>query len=69
MRWIILSEASRVVIGPLGRWLPFRCSSQMSLASIVTVRELMFQGEILAAATHPSVPIFILCRSCSTWGP
>ncbi|MHB8891939.1 MAG: amino acid ABC transporter permease [Candidatus Limnocylindrales bacterium] len=59
MRRIILPQAFRVVIGPLGNYL-ISMFKDTSLASIVTLKELMFQGEILAAATYRSVPIFIL---------
>ena len=48
-----------MVIGPLGNYL-ISMFKDTSLASIVTLKELMFQGEILAAATYRSVPIFIL---------
>jgi polar amino acid transport system permease protein len=59
MRRIILPQAFRVVIGPLGNYL-ISMFKDTSLASIVTLKELMFQGEMLAAATYRSVPIFIL---------
>jgi polar amino acid transport system permease protein len=59
MRRIILPQAVRTVIGPLGNYL-ISMFKDTSLASIVTLNELMFQGEKLAAATYHSVPIFIL---------
>ena len=59
MRRIVLPQAIRVVIGPLGNYL-ISMFKDTSLASIVTLKEVMFQGEIMAASTFQQVPIFIM---------
>ncbi|HEX9017496.1 MAG TPA: ectoine/hydroxyectoine ABC transporter permease subunit EhuD [Chloroflexota bacterium] len=59
MRRIVLPQAIPVVIPPLGNYL-ISMFKDTSLASIVTLREIMFQGEILAASTFKHVPIFII---------
>lgn len=59
MRRIVLPQALLIVIGPLGNYL-ISMFKDTSLASIVTLKELMFQGEILSATTFKSVPIFLL---------
>jgi polar amino acid transport system permease protein len=59
MRRIVLPQAFIVVIGPLGNYL-ISMFKDTSLASIVTLKELMFQGQILSASTFKAVPIFLL---------
>jgi polar amino acid transport system permease protein len=59
MRRIVLPQALLVVIGPLGNYL-ISMFKDTSLASVVTLKELMFQGEILSATTFKAVPIFLL---------
>ena len=59
MRRIVLPQAVVVVIGPLGNYL-ISMFKDTSLASIVTLKELMFQGEILSASTFKAVPIFLI---------
>jgi polar amino acid transport system permease protein len=59
MRRIVLPQAIRVVVGPLGNYL-ISMFKDTSLASIVTLKELMFQGQILTALTFRPIPIFIL---------
>lgn len=59
MRRIVLPQAFIVVVGPLGNYL-ISMFKDTSLASIVTLKELMFQGEILAATTFKQVPIFLI---------
>lgn len=59
MRRIVLPQAFTVVIGPLGNYL-ISMFKDTSLASIVTLKEVMFQGEILSASTFRAVPVFLL---------
>lgn len=59
MRRIVLPQAFIVVVGPLGNYL-ISMFKDTSLASIVTLKEVMFQGEILSASTFRAVPIFLL---------
>jgi polar amino acid transport system permease protein len=59
MRRIVIPQAIRVVVGPLGNYL-ISMFKDTSLASIVTVKELMFQGQILSSLTFKPVPIFIM---------
>jgi His/Glu/Gln/Arg/opine family amino acid ABC transporter permease subunit len=59
MRRIVLPQSFIVVVGPLGNYL-ISMFKDTSLASIVTLKELMFQGQILSASTFRAVPVFLL---------
>jgi len=59
MRRIILPQAIRVVIPPLGNFL-VSIFKDSALVSVITMRDLMFSGELLASATFKHFQIFAL---------
>jgi polar amino acid transport system permease protein len=59
MRLIILPQAIRVVVPPLGNYF-ISLFKDTSLVSIVTVRELMFTGQIIAATNFQYFTIFTI---------
>jgi polar amino acid transport system permease protein len=59
MRLIILPQAVRVVVPPLGNYF-ISLFKDTSLVSIVTVRELMFTGQIIASMNFQYFTIFTI---------
>jgi His/Glu/Gln/Arg/opine family amino acid ABC transporter permease subunit len=59
LRRVVLPQAVRVVLPPLGNYL-VAMFKDTALASVVTVKEVLFEGQILAASTFKYVPIFLL---------
>ena len=59
MRLIILPQAIRVVVPPLGNYF-ISLFKDTSLVSIVTVKELMFPGQIIAATNFQYFTIFTI---------
>jgi ectoine/hydroxyectoine ABC transporter permease protein EhuD len=59
MRLIILPQAIRVVVPPLGNYF-ISLFKDTSLVSIVTVKELMFTGQIIAATNFQYFTIFTI---------
>lgn len=59
MRLVILPQAIRVIIPPLGNYF-ISLFKDTSLVSIVTVKELMFTGQIIAATNFQYFTIFTL---------
>lgn len=59
MRLVILPQAVRVIIPPLGNYF-ISLFKDTSLVSIVTVKELMFTGQIIAATNFQYFTIFTL---------
>ena len=59
LRRIVLPQAVRVVIPPLGNYL-VAMFKDTSLASTITVKEVLFQGQILAATTFKYIPILLM---------
>jgi polar amino acid transport system permease protein len=59
MRLIILPQAIRVVVPPLGNYF-ISLFKDTSLVSIVTVRELMFTGQIIASTNFQYFTIFTI---------
>jgi polar amino acid transport system permease protein len=57
MRVVLLPQAFRIIIPPIGNIL-IGLFKDTSLLSILTIRELMFQGQILAATTFRHITIF-----------
>ncbi len=57
MRWVILPQAMRVVLPPVGNSAIILLKNS-SLASVVSVGELMRQGEILTASTFRNMQIY-----------
>ena len=59
MRLVILPQAIRVVVPPLGNYF-ISLFKDTSLVSIVTVKELMFTGQIIAATNFQYFTIFTI---------
>src|SRR3954464_8926472 len=59
MRIVVLPQAFRIVIPPIGNMF-IGLFKDTSLLSILTIRELMFQGQLLAATTFQHITIFTL---------
>jgi polar amino acid transport system permease protein len=59
MRLIILPQAIRVIVPPLGNYF-ISLFKDTSLVSIVTVKELMFTGQIIAATNFQYFTIFTI---------
>jgi polar amino acid transport system permease protein len=57
MRRIILPQAVRIVIPPLGNFF-VSIFKDSALVSVITMRDLMFSGELLASATFKHFEIF-----------
>lgn len=57
MRRIILPQAIRIILPPIGNYF-ISLFKDTSLVSIITLRDLMFSGEILAASTFKDFEIF-----------
>jgi polar amino acid transport system permease protein len=57
MRLVVLPQAVRIVIPPIGN-IFIGLFKDTSLLSILTIRELMFQGQILAATNFRHITIF-----------
>jgi polar amino acid transport system permease protein len=58
-RRIVLPQAVRIVVPPLGNYF-VAMFKDTALASVVTLKEVMFQGQLLAATTFKFVPIFLM---------
>ena len=59
MRRIILPQAIRIVIPPIGNFF-MSIFKDSALVSVITMRDLMFSGELLASATFKYFEIFTL---------
>jgi ectoine/hydroxyectoine ABC transporter permease protein EhuD len=59
MRLVILPQAVRIVVPPLGNYF-ISLFKDTSLASIITVRELIFSGQIIAATNFQYFTIFTI---------
>ncbi len=59
MRRIILPQAIRVIIPPLGNFF-VSIFKDSALVSVITMRDLMFSGELLASATFKHFEIFTM---------
>ncbi|MEM5423482.1 ectoine/hydroxyectoine ABC transporter permease subunit EhuD [Paraburkholderia sp. BR14263] len=59
MRLIVLPQAIRIVVPPLGNY-AISLFKDTSLVSIVTVKELMFTGQIISSTNFQYVTIFTL---------
>jgi polar amino acid transport system permease protein len=57
MRVVVLPQAVRIIIPPIGNIL-IGLFKDTSLLSILTIRELMFEGQILASTTFRHITIF-----------
>ena len=57
MRIVVLPQAFRIVIPPIGNMF-IGLFKDTSLLSILTIRELMFQGQLLAATNFRHITIF-----------
>jgi polar amino acid transport system permease protein len=57
MRLVILPQAVRIIIPPMGNMF-IGLFKDTSLLSILTIRELMFEGQLLAATTFRHITIF-----------
>jgi polar amino acid transport system permease protein len=57
MRLIILPQAIRIVVPPLGNYL-ISLFKDTSLASIITIHELLFTGQIVAAVNYEYFAVF-----------
>ncbi len=57
MRRIILPQSIRIVIPPLGNFF-VSIFKDSALVSVITMRDLMFSGELLASATYKHFEIF-----------
>jgi polar amino acid transport system permease protein len=57
MRIVVLPQAFRIVIPPIGNMF-IGLFKDTSLLSIVTIRELMFEGQLLAATSFRHITIF-----------
>jgi len=69
MRLIVLPQAFRIMIPPIGNTF-ISMFKDTSLLSILTIRELMFTGEVMAATTFRFVMIFtliIVLYLCVCW--
>jgi ectoine/hydroxyectoine ABC transporter permease protein EhuC len=59
MRRIILPQAIRIVLPPIGNYF-ISLFKDTSLVSIITLKDLMFTGEVLAASTFKNFEVFTL---------
>lgn len=59
LRLIVLPQAIRIVVPPLGNY-AISLFKDTSLVSIVTVKELMFTGQIISSTNFQYVTIFTL---------
>ena len=59
MRRIILPQAIRIVIPPIGNFF-VAIFKDSALVSVITMRDLMFSGELLASATFKYFEIFAM---------
>jgi ectoine/hydroxyectoine ABC transporter permease protein EhuD len=59
MRLIILPQAIRIIVPPLGNYF-ISLFKDTSLASIITVRELIFTGQIVAAVNYQYFAVFTI---------
>jgi polar amino acid transport system permease protein len=59
MRLIILPQAIRIIVPPLGNYF-ISLFKDTALASIITVKELLFQGQIIAATNFQYFTIFTI---------
>jgi polar amino acid transport system permease protein len=59
MRRIILPQALRIIIPPLGNFF-VSIFKDSALVSVITMRDLMFSGELLASATFKHFEIFTM---------
>ena len=59
LRRVVVPQAVRIVVPPLGNYL-VAMFKDTALASVVTVKELLFQGQILSASTFKYVPIYFM---------
>jgi len=57
MRRIVLPQAIRIILPPIGNYF-ISLFKDTSLVSIITLRDLMFSGEIMAASTFKDFEIF-----------
>ena len=57
MRRIVLPQAVRIILPPIGNYF-ISLFKDTSLVSIITLRDLMFSGEIMAASTFKDFEIF-----------
>lgn len=57
MRVVVIPQAARIIIPPIGNIL-IGLFKDTSLLSILTIRELMFEGQILASTTFRHITIF-----------
>lgn len=59
LRLIVLPQAIRIVIPAIGNFF-VAIFKDSALVSVITMRDLMFSGELLAAATYKHIEIFTL---------
>ena len=59
MRIVVMPQAIRIIIPPIGN-IFIGLFKDTSLLSILTIRELMFEGQLLAATTFQHITIFTL---------
>jgi len=59
MRRIILPQAFRIIVPPLGNFF-VSIFKDSALVSVITMRDLMFSGELLASATYKHFEIFTM---------
>ena len=59
MRRIILPQAIRIIVPPIGNFF-VSIFKDSTLVSVITMRDLMFSGELLASATYKHFEIFAM---------
>jgi len=59
MRRIILPQAFRIIVPPIGNFF-VSIFKDSALVSVITMRDLMFSGELLASATYKHFEIFTM---------
>jgi polar amino acid transport system permease protein len=59
MRRIILPQAMRIIVPPIGNFF-VSIFKDSALVSVITMRDLMFSGELLASATYKHFEIFAM---------
>jgi len=59
MRRIILPQAIRIIVPPIGNFF-VSIFKDSALVSVITMRDLMFSGELLASATYKNFEIFAM---------
>lgn len=59
MRRIILPQAIRIIVPPIGNFF-VSIFKDSALVSVITMRDLMFSGELLASATYKHFEIFAM---------